>query len=91
MNTLKKNLPLLIGCVLGIIIGYLALTLHIANNELERSKAPATTQVIKIESKANKYWLEQRIEQANEETEKRIKDQESEGDTARSVFEKFTN
>ncbi len=93
MNSLKKNLPLMIAVVLGVLITYLVMSLNRAREDLKKVNAiqvEASAPVLdEAPDKEEKHWIEERIEQEGAATEQRIKEQEAEGDTFKNQFEKF--
>jgi chaperonin cofactor prefoldin len=95
MSSSKKTLPLIVGAVIGLIVGYLFVSLQYSNEKLEEAKREAAESKVVVrdagseEVKSEKYWMDERIEQRAEETEKRIKEQEAQGDDLKNEFDKF--
>lgn len=90
---MKKYTQLMIAFCLGALITYLAMSLHIAKQELKAktllTEGEAKLDPPKQDNEEEKYWLDERIEQQNTETEERIKRQQSKGDDLKSRFEEF--
>ncbi len=96
MISFKKNLPLVVAFVIGGVIVYLVMSLMIARrdlaDELARQKVERVEKDIGSEKDRDaeeKYWLEERIEARNLESEKRTEEQVSKGDELKSKFDEF--
>lgn len=96
MISFKKNLPLVAAFVLGGVIVYLVMSLMVARrelaDELARQKVERVEKDIGSEKDRDaeeKYWLEERIEILNAETEELTREQESKGDELKSKFDEF--
>jgi hypothetical protein len=97
MSVIKKYIQLAIAFLLGVLITYLAMSLHIAKQELKAKSSQSITDSTAIktdpqpaeESPNGKHWLDERIEKQTTETQERIKQQQSQGDVLKSKFEEF--
>lgn len=95
MSSPKKTLPLLAGTALGLLIGYLFLNLKYSNEKLEAAERKAAESKVVVqevdsgEAKEEKHWIEERIEEEGAAMEKRIREQEAQGDDLKSEFDKF--
>lgn len=95
MTAFKKYTQLTIAFLLGVLITYLAMSLHLAKQEL-KAKSSQTLSEPKLDPSSEKsnaedanHWLDERIEQQTTETQERIKQQQSQGDELKSKFEEF--
>lgn len=97
MTAFKKYIQIAIAFLLGVLITYLAMSLHIAKQELKaKSSKSITDSTVKKpdpqpadESPTAKHWLDERIEKQTTDTQERIKQQQSQGDELKSKFEEF--
>lgn len=102
MNALKKTLALVIAFALGVVITYVFLTMQFAaiqsaeqadRNQQELDALKEFYHQKELKEKAykteEKYWFDERLDQKAVETEKRTKQQQSEGDALKSQFDQF--
>lgn len=96
MNSLKKNLPVVVAFLLGGIITYLAVSLNKARNDAdalreEIKQMPVPVEAVEKTKDAPEtgHWMDELIDKQTAETEQRIKDQQAEGDDFKKQFDQF--
>ena len=89
MNVLRKNFTLIVSFILGVLITYLAMSLHHTRSELAEIREKEEIFSEEREEATEKHWMDEMLEKQAEETEELIKSQQAEGDVLKKQFEKF--